>query len=145
MFLLSLECCTYLFQPQGWYISYVPQQSVLQVYNKHGSSPIGFVNLRDINNHLLSFKRSLADELEQMLAIVSSMLVIMVRGVTSKLNYPYAQFIFVNLSGDLVLHPIWKPSLDWKGKDQSPCSHLWWSFYQSKVAESALQRQRYHW
>ena len=60
------------------------------VYDKHEGLLIGFANLGDISNHLLSFERSLADEPEQMPAIASSMLVIMMRGLTSKLNFPYA-------------------------------------------------------
>lgn len=78
------------------------------VYNKHEGSLIGFANLGDINNHLLSFERSLSDEHEQMPAIANSMLVIMIRGLTSKLNDPYAQFACANLSGDLLVDPIWE-------------------------------------
>ena len=36
------------------------------------------------------------------------MLVIMVRGLTSKLDFPYAQFACANLSGDLLVDPIWE-------------------------------------
>ena len=43
-----------------------------------------------------------------MSAIASSMLVIMVKGLTSKLNFPYAQFACANLSGDLVVDPVWE-------------------------------------
>lgn len=78
------------------------------IYNEHERSLIGFANLGDINNHLLSFKRSLSDEPEQMPAIANSMLLIMIRGLTSKLNYPYAQFACANLSGDLLVDPIWE-------------------------------------
>jgi len=78
------------------------------VYDKHESSLIGLVNLGNISNHLLSFERSLADEPEQIPAIASSILVIMVRGLTSKLNFPYVQFACANLSGDLLVDPIWE-------------------------------------
>ena len=46
------------------------------VYDKHEGSLIGFANLGDTNNHLLSFERSLVEKPDQMPAIASSMLVI---------------------------------------------------------------------
>ena len=61
------------------------------VYDKHSGSLIGFANMGDINNHLINFERSLTDEPGE-LSIASSVLVIMVRGLLSKLNFPYAQF-----------------------------------------------------
>lgn len=60
------------------------------VYDKHEGSLIRFGNLGDTNNHLFNFERSLVEESDQMPAIASGMLVIMVRGLTSKLNFPYA-------------------------------------------------------
>ena len=77
------------------------------VYDKHQGSLIGFVNLGNTNNQLLAFENALAGEQhEQQLA--SSMLVLMVRGIFQKLNYPYAQFACNNLSGDLMFDPVWE-------------------------------------
>ena len=98
-------------QEANTYISLVIDEVHIKedlVYDKHEGSLIGFANLGDINNHLLSFERSLADEPDQMPAIASSVLVILVRGLTSKLNFPYAQFACANLSGDLLVDPIWE-------------------------------------
>ena len=61
----------------------------------------------DINNHLMNFERSLADEPGET-SIASSVLVIMVRGLLSKLNFLYAQFAVANLSGNLMVDPVWE-------------------------------------
>ena len=77
------------------------------VYDKHQGSLIGFVNLGNTNNRLLEFENTLGEtQHEQQLA--SSMLVLMVRGIFQKLNYPYAQFACNNLSGELMFDPVWE-------------------------------------
>ena len=77
------------------------------VYDKHQGSLISFVNLGNTNNRLLEFKNALGEtQHEQQLA--SSMLVLMVRGIFQKLNYPYAQFACNNLSGELMFDPVWE-------------------------------------
>ena len=53
------------------------------VYDKHTGALLGFTNLGDINSHLNRFGQS---------ALAKTMLVIMVRGLFTKLQYPYAQF-----------------------------------------------------
>ena len=69
-------------------------------------SLIGFTNIGDVNGHLLEFERSLNDlEVEDRLA--ESMLVIMVRGLFSKVEFPYVQFPCVELSGDQMYEPLW--------------------------------------
>ena len=79
------------------------------VYDKHSGSLIGFANMGDINNHLMNFEKRLTDEPDEtMPSIASSLLVIMVRGLLSKLNFPYAQFACANLSGDLLVDPVWE-------------------------------------
>ena len=77
------------------------------VYDKHSGSLIGFTNMGEINNHLINFERSLADEPGEA-SIASSVLVIMVRGLFSKLNFPYVQFAVASLSGDLMVDPVWE-------------------------------------
>ena len=79
------------------------------VYDKHSGSLIGFANMGDINNHLMNFEKRLTDEPDEtMPSIASSVLVIMVRGLLSKLNFSYAQFACANLSGDLLVYPVWE-------------------------------------
>ena len=63
----------------------------------------------DINNHLMNFERSLTDGPDEMIpSIASSVLVIMVRGLLNKLNFPYAQFACASLGGDLLVDPVWE-------------------------------------
>ncbi len=77
------------------------------VYDKHNGTLIGFTNLGETNNHLLQFQSSLSgDTFPQSLA--KTMLVIMVRGLFSKLKFPYAQFSCATLSGDLLVGPVWE-------------------------------------
>ena len=56
------------------------------VYDKHEGTLVGFVNLGDTNNHLLQFEAALlGDSVPSPLA--KSMLVLMVRGLFSKVNF----------------------------------------------------------
>lgn len=68
---------------------------------------IGFTDIGDINSHLTAFERSLErDEPQQNLA--KSMLVLMVRGLFSSLQFPYVQFPCCELSGDQMYVPFWE-------------------------------------
>ena len=78
------------------------------VYDKHDGTLIGFTNLGEINNHLMKFEKSLTGESQSMPTIAGSMLVMMVRGLLSKLNFPYAQFACANLTGDQLVDPVWE-------------------------------------
>lgn len=77
------------------------------VYDKHEGCLIGFVNLGDINNQLMEFELALSQDKDST-PLASSMLVLMVRGIFRKLNYPYAQFACTNLSGDQLFDPVWQ-------------------------------------
>ena len=58
------------------------------VFDKHSGAMIGFTKLGDINDHLLQFERSLTEDQPSPLA--KSMMVFMVWGLFSKLQFPYA-------------------------------------------------------
>ena len=77
------------------------------IYDKHEGSLIGFANLGEINNHLLKFEE-LNGESQSMPNIAGTMLVIMVRGLLTKLNFPYVQCACSNLTGDLLVDPVWE-------------------------------------
>ena len=62
------------------------------VYDKHTGALLGFTNLSDINSHLNRFEQSLQANMISESALAKTMLVIMVRGLFTKLQYPYAQF-----------------------------------------------------
>lgn len=77
------------------------------VYNKHTGELVGFVNLGDINSHLVKFEKSLSGE-DQTEPLAKSMLTIMVRGLFTLLQLPYAQFPCKTISGDLMYDPFWE-------------------------------------
>ena len=77
------------------------------VYDKHNGNLIGFVNLGDTNNRLLEFEKGLYNDNDE-LPLATSMLVLMVRGLFCKLNYPYAQFACASMNGDLLFDPLWE-------------------------------------
>ena len=67
----------------------------------HVGALVGFANLGEINTHLSSFQqqmKSSSTPYKQPLA--KTMLVLMVRGLNSGLQFPYAQLPCSNLSGD---------------------------------------------
>lgn len=79
------------------------------VYDKHEGCLIGFINLGEINNQLIEFEHALAaDQESTQPTLASTMLVLMVRGLFAKLNYPYAQFACSDVSGGLLFDPVWK-------------------------------------
>ena len=74
------------------------------VYDKHSLQVIGFVNLGDINNQLLNFERAQTNNSQEAITppIAKHMLVFMVRGIFSELEFPYVRFPCANTSGDIV-------------------------------------------
>jgi len=64
--------------------------------------------LGEINNHLTRFEKDLNDEPCSISDIAGTMLVIMVQGLVSKLNFPYVQFACINLTGDQMVNPVWE-------------------------------------
>ena len=78
------------------------------VYNKHSGELIGFVNLGDINSHLLRFERSLSGDEYVAEPLAKSMLTMMVRGLFTALKFPYARFPCKTISGDLLYSPFWE-------------------------------------
>lgn len=79
------------------------------VYNKHTGALVGFANLGDTNEHLLRFQHMIEGSQkceEQTLA--KTMFVLMIRGLFSKLQFPYAQFAFHSVTGDQLFDPFWE-------------------------------------
>lgn len=78
------------------------------VYEKHSGSLIGFTNLGDVNNHLLSFEREVDHMSLDNMPLAKSMMTFMVRGLFTSLQFPYAQFPCANISGELLFDPFWE-------------------------------------
>jgi len=78
-------------------------------YNLCTGALVGFADLGEIDKHLSAFQRQLDNSdtpYEQPLA--KTMLVLMVRGLYTGLQFPYAQFPCSSLSGDQMFHVFWK-------------------------------------
>ena len=79
------------------------------VYNKHSGALIGFTNLGDINEHLLKFERTIeSDDQHDDQQLAKTMLVFMVRGLFSNLQYPYVQFACNSVTGDQLFSLFWE-------------------------------------
>ena len=61
----------------------------------------GFTNIGDINSHLASYEKQL-EKNDRLEPLATSMLVMMVRGLFSRLRFPYVQFPCTDLSGTTV-------------------------------------------
>ena len=77
------------------------------VYNKSTGELVDFVNLGDINAHLLALEKSLLSP-EEPEVLASTVLAFMVKGLMSSLEFPYAHFPCQNLTGDLMFDPFWE-------------------------------------
>ena len=78
------------------------------VFEKKSMKLVGFTNLGDVNDHLLAFERSIDDSLEDDVdTLAKTIMVFMVRGIFTKLRFPYAQFPCASVTGDLLYHPFW--------------------------------------
>ena len=76
------------------------------VYDKHEGKLIGFTNLGDINDHLATYKKALNGD-EEPPSLAKSVLVFMVRGLFTKLQFAYAQFPCSSLAGEKLFKPFW--------------------------------------
>ena len=68
---------------------------------------MGFVGIGDLNNHLLKYKKMITDG-EETEDIAKSMMVIMIRGLFSKLHFPYAQFPCSSICGYHLYDIFWE-------------------------------------
>ena len=77
------------------------------VYDKHTGGVIGFTNLGDINDELLSLEQECQGEQEHA-PIANHLLVLMVRGIFFKLNFPYAHFGTEGVTADQLFPIVWE-------------------------------------
>ena len=73
----------------------------------------GFVNLGDIESHLSDFEKAVQQDETGEPQLAKSMLVIMVKGLFTKLEFPYCQFPCAALSGDQMYHPYGRQLNGW--------------------------------
>ena len=78
------------------------------VYSKDSGRLVGFVDLGEINNHLLAFERKMKGEVESEPPLAKSIMAFMVRGLFTTLHFPYAHFPCRKVTGDLLMEPFWQ-------------------------------------
>ena len=80
------------------------------VYEKHSGRMIGYSNLGEVNNQLTKFEQDIhcTTASEQGRALAKTMVVIMVRGLFTKMQFPYAQFPSSHLTGDQLYDLFWE-------------------------------------
>ena len=77
------------------------------VYDKRTGELTGFVNLGDINEHLQHFEQIISNDVSDQPNLASSMLVFMVKGIFTKLEFPYAHFPCASLSAEFLYPIVW--------------------------------------
>ena len=80
------------------------------VFDKHSCELVGFVNLGEINNVLTEFERQCKGETDAVVdedAVATHMLTFMVRGIFTKLEFPYAQFPTRGVTADKLFPIVW--------------------------------------
>ena len=75
------------------------------VYNKHSGKVIGFTDLGDINNELIQLEKGTDSEHPP---IATHVLVLMIRGIFFKLEFPYAHFGTEGISADILSPIVWE-------------------------------------
>ena len=79
------------------------------VYDKHSGEFIGFANLGNINSHLDAFEQALSSSSEDPPpALAKTVMVFMVRGLFTKLQFAYVQFPCGQVRGDKLFDPFWE-------------------------------------
>ena len=78
------------------------------VFDKHSGELTGFVNIGGMNEQLLDLENLLKSGVPAHKELASTMMVFMVKGLFSQLQFPYVQFPCKNLSGDLLYDPFWE-------------------------------------
>ena len=77
------------------------------VYDKFTGSVVGFTNLGEINNDLCALEQECREDREHA-PVANHLLVLMVRGIFFKLDFPYAHFGTVGVTADQLFPIIWE-------------------------------------
>ena len=77
------------------------------VFDRWNGNLVGFANLGETNNHLVQLESALTDG-NTAPSQAKTMVVFMVRGLFTKLQFPYAQFPCCALKGDYLYDPFWE-------------------------------------
>jgi hypothetical protein len=75
------------------------------VFDKSGGNIVGYVDVGDMNSHLKKFETKLEED--EARSVATHMLVLYVRGIMTKLEYPIAQFPTTGISGFELCDLVW--------------------------------------
>jgi hypothetical protein len=79
------------------------------VYNKHSGKLLGFVDLGNINNHLVRFEESICEDNDGAIPpLANSMVVFMLKGLFSSFQFTYTQFPCARLTGEQLFNIFWE-------------------------------------
>ena len=83
------------------------------VYDKHECKIKGFIDLGDINNHLMIFEKSITETINHdsstnTFPVAKQMLTFIVRGIFIKLSFPYAQYPTVGITAEQLFPIAWE-------------------------------------
>ena len=78
------------------------------VYNKHTGKLIGFSFLNEIWSDLDSLEEKVTESSFPPELLANSMMTFMVRGLFTHLEYPYVYFPTCNVTGSLLIDPLWE-------------------------------------
>ena len=79
------------------------------VYDKHETNVIGFVDIADVNNEIAELENECSSSnFGPLKAVATHMLVLMVRGIFIKLEFPYAHFPSKDLTGEHLFSILWE-------------------------------------
>ena len=81
------------------------------VFDKHSCRLVGFVNLGEINNTLNTFEQQCKDGEQPIInegAVATHMLVFMIRGLFTSLEFVFAQFPTNGVTGDALFPIVWE-------------------------------------
>ena len=80
------------------------------IYSKHTGELIGFIDIGDINNNLLQLEQSYTKDKEST-PLAKTVLILMIRGLFSDFNFPYATFPSTKLTGEQLVPIIYEAIL----------------------------------
>ena len=78
------------------------------MYNKHTGKLIGFSFLNEIRSDLDSLEEKVTESSFPPELLANSMMTFMVRGLFTHLEYPYVYFPTRNVTGSLLIDPLWE-------------------------------------
>ena len=75
------------------------------VYDKHSASLLGFVKIRDVNDHLSEFEENASSDIPK--PNFASHVLTMVSGILSNFEFPYVPFPCSSISADQLYSLVW--------------------------------------